>query len=142
MRPKTRLDPVVKLEEKKEERRFLEMAAAGRMVVSANEALTGARQAASADHRRTSTALDWQLAELAHARTLAEVRSAEHAVAAATEAEGTSRALYAQAHSKAEALRRVADARVGEIVAARRKADARELDDIGLLRFAVGSRSS
>jgi flagellar biosynthesis chaperone FliJ len=135
MRPRTRLDPVIKLEESTEQRRLLELAEAGRVVSSAREALSGAEIAARTDHRRTSSALDWQLAELAHTRTLHEVRSAEHAVKSATEAAGASRALYAKAHSKAEALRRVADARAAEIVAQRQKADAREMDELSLLRF-------
>ena len=137
MRPRTRLDPVIKLEEKTEQRRLLELAEAGRVVTSARAALTGAQKAAEADHRRPSTALDWQLAELAHTRALHEVQTAERAVASATEKAGASRALYAEAHSKAEALRRVADARAGEIVAQRQKADSREMDELGLLRFSV-----
>jgi len=139
MRPRTRLDPVIKLEEKTEQRRLLEMAEAGRMVSSAREALSDAQEAARTDHRRTSTALDWQMAELAHTRALHQVRSAEHAVKSATEAAGTSRARYAEAHSRAEALRRVAEARVGEILAERQKADSREMDELGLLRFTSGS---
>jgi flagellar biosynthesis chaperone FliJ len=135
MRPRTRLDPVIKLEEKNEERKLSEMAAAGRKVKSAEEALSDAREAASGDHRRTAEAKDWQLAELAHTRALHEVRAAEHAVKSATEEEGVSRAAYTQAHSKAEALRRVAQARVDEILAARDKAEAREMDEIGLRTF-------
>ena len=142
MRPRTRLDPVIKLEERTEQRRLLELAEAGRNVSSAREALTDAQIAATTDHRRTSTALDWQLAELAHTRALHEVRSAEHAVQSATEAVGASRALYAKAHSKAEALRRVSDARAGEIIAQRQKADSREMDELGLLRFAGGAKPS
>jgi flagellar biosynthesis chaperone FliJ len=63
------------------------------------------------------------------------VRTAEHQVKSATAAEGASRVRYGEAHAKAEALRRVANARVGEILAAREKAETRELDDIGLLAF-------
>ena len=63
------------------------------------------------------------------------MRAAEHAVKSATEEEGASRTAYTQAHSKAEALRRVAQARVDEIIAAREKAEARELDEIGLRTF-------
>jgi flagellar biosynthesis chaperone FliJ len=135
MRPKTRLDPVIKLEEKNEERRLLDMAAAGRKVKSAEEALTGARREAQTDHRRPARAVDWLLAEIAHTRALHDVRTAEHEVQSASAAEGTSRALYAEAHSKAESLRRAAQARVDEIVAARSKSEAREMDDLGLVSF-------
>ena len=141
MRPRTRLDPVIKLEERNEERKLNEMAAAGRKVKSAEETLSDAQHAARTDHRHPAAAQDWQLAELAHTRALHDVRAAEHAVKSATEAEGASRAAYTQAHAKAEALRRVAQARVDEILAAREKAEARELDEIGLRTFHSASRN-
>jgi flagellar biosynthesis chaperone FliJ len=141
MRPRTRLDPVIKIEEKKEERKLHEMAAAGRKVKSAEEALSSARQTAEADHRRPAAAQDWLLAEAAHTRALFEVRTAEHAMKSATVAEDTSRDAYRQAHSRAESLRRVAQARVDEIMAQRAKAEARELDDIGMLTFNANARA-
>jgi flagellar biosynthesis chaperone FliJ len=142
MRPKTRLDPVIKREEKNEERTRLEMAAAGRKVKSAEEALSGAQNAARSDHRRTATATDWLLAEIAHTRALHEVRTAEYEVKSATLAEGASRAVYTAAHAKAESLRRVAQARVDEILSARDKAESRELDEMGLLIFNQGPRAA
>jgi flagellar export protein FliJ len=135
MRPKTRLDPVIKLEEQKEERRLHEMAAARRQVKSARDALAHAQEAARKDQRRLASAVDWQLAEVAHTRALQDVRTAEHEVKAASEAAGLSRDRYAEAHARAEALRRVAAARVDEIVTARDKAEHRELDEIGVQRF-------
>jgi flagellar biosynthesis chaperone FliJ len=142
MRPKTRLDSVIKLEEEKEERRLREMAAAGRQVKSAEETLTGARAAARTDHRRAASATDWLVAEMAHTRALGDVRSAENAVETATSAEGASRQAYTQAHSKAEALRRVAQARVDEILSAREKAESKELDEIGVITFNAAPRTN
>ena len=84
MRPRTRLDPVIKIEEKNEERKLHEMAAANRKVKSAEEALLGARDAARTDHRRSAPATDWLLAEIAHTRALSDVRNAERAVKSAT----------------------------------------------------------
>ncbi len=135
MRPRTRLDPVIKIEEKNEERKLHEMAAANRKVKSAEDALDGARDAARTDHRRAAAATDWMLAESAHTRALSEVRNAERAVKAASAEEGAARGAYTIAHSKAEALRRVAQARVDEVLAAREKAETRELDEIGLVTF-------
>lgn len=135
MRPKTRLDSVIKIEEEKEERRLREMAAANRQVKSAEAALTGAREAARTDHRRAASATDWLVAEMAHTRALLDVRSAENAVKSATAAEGASRNAYTQAHSKAEALRRVAQTRVDEIISTLQKAESKELDEIGLQTF-------
>jgi len=142
MRPKTRLDSVIKLEEEKEERKLREMAAAGRKVKSAEQALSGARAAAQTDHRRAASATDWMVADLAHTRALNEVRSAENAVKSATTAEGASRQAYTQAHSKAEALRRAAQARVDEILSEREKAESKELDEIGVMTFNTSPRSN
>lgn len=142
MRPKTRLDPVIKIEERNEERTLNEMAAAGRKYKSAEEALSGAQRAARTDHRRSAPAMDWLLAEIAHTRALHEVRTAENEMKTAAEAAGLTRARYSQAHSKAEALRRVAQARADEILAARRKTESRELDDIGLLPFTRGQHAN
>ena len=135
MRPRTRLDPVIKLEEQKEERRLAELAAAGRRVMAAEQALMDAQSRAKADHRRASRAIDWQLTELAHARALVDVHSAQHAVSQAQAVVTTSRDAYKVTHSKAEALRRVAATRVEEILTARAKAEAKELDELGLLTF-------
>ena len=56
---------------------------------------------------------------------------------AAGQESSVSRDRYAVVHSKAEALRRVAAVRVGEIVQAREAAERRALDDIAILRFAT-----
>jgi flagellar biosynthesis chaperone FliJ len=144
MRPRTRLDPVIKIEEKNEEHKLHEMAAANRKVKTAEAALTDARDAARSDHRRAASATDWMLAENAHTRALSEVRKAERAMMAATDEEGKARGAYTIAHSKAEALRRVAQARVDEILTAREKAETKELDEIGLATFngTAGQRPS
>ena len=142
MRPKTRLDPVIKIEERKEERKLAEMAAAGRQVTFAEKALVSAQAQARADHRRSASASDWQLAELAHARALVDVHSAEHAVRSAHVATTTTRDAYRAVHSKAEALRRVAAARVEEILTSRAKAEGKELDELGVLTFNLRNRAA
>jgi flagellar biosynthesis chaperone FliJ len=142
MRPKTRLDPVIKIEERKEERRLAEMAAAGREVTSAEKALISAQVHARADHRRTASATDWQLAELAHTRALVDVHSAERAVHSAQVMATTTRDAYRVVHSKAEALRLVAAARVEEILTARAKAEGKELDELGVVTFNSRNRAA
>lgn len=137
VRPKIRLDPVVKLEEQREERSLRAMAEASRKLQTAEELLVQRRASAKTDQRRLASASDWQLAELSHTRALSDVRSAEQAVQAAGQESSVSRDRYAVVHSKAEALRRVAAVRVGEIVQAREAAERRALDDIAILRFAT-----
>jgi flagellar biosynthesis chaperone FliJ len=142
MRPKTRLDPVIKIEEKKEERKLLEMAAAGQRVKTAQEALVDAQSRARADHRRSATAMDWQLAEVAHARALHEVSSAERNVKSAAVEAAVTREAYKAAYAKAEALRRVAATRVEEILAAHSKAEDKVLDEIGTVQFTARIRAA
>jgi flagellar export protein FliJ len=140
VRPRTRLDPVVKLQEQNEELRRRELAEAGRKVKSAEEQLAESRARAHADQRRPASASDWQLAELAHGRALLDVRTAEQAVQSAAEESSASRDRYVAARSKAEAVRRVAALRVGEILAGREATERRELDELGIMR-AARSRS-
>jgi flagellar biosynthesis chaperone FliJ len=134
VRPKIRLDPVVKLQEQREDLRLREMAEAGRRLQSAEELLSESRARAKADERRHACAWDWQLAELSHTRALSDMRAAEHAVRTAHDESSASRDRYTAAHSKAEALRKVAAVRVGEIVQARAMTERRELDDLAILR--------
>lgn len=136
MRPKTRLDPVVKLEEQREELSLRAMADASRKLKTAEELLATRRADAAAESRRLASAWDWQLAELSHTRALSDVRLAELALHAAGEESSVTRTKYAAAHSKAEALRRVAAVRVEEIVQSRVTAERREFDDLAILRHA------
>jgi flagellar biosynthesis chaperone FliJ len=136
VRPKIRLDPVVKLEEQREEASLRAMADASRKLTSAEQFLADTRARADTDDRRLASAWNWQLAELAHTRALCDVRSAEQALRAADQESSVTRSRYAVVHSKAEALRRVAAVRVGEIVQARESAERREFDDMAILRHA------
>lgn len=135
MRPRTRLDPVIKLEEQKEERKLAELAAAGRQAQTAEQALAQARSRAVEDHRCSALAIEWQITEMAHARALVDVHSAERAVRQAEVVVTRSREAYRQVHSKAEALRRVAAVRVEEILMARAKAEAKEVDELAVMTF-------
>ena len=137
MRPKIRLDPVVKLQEQREEQRLREMAEAGRLLKTAAELLSESRARAESDERRHACAWDWQLAELSHTRALSDMRAAEHAFQTAHDESSASRDRYAAAHSKAEALRRIAALRVGEIVQARATTEQRERDDLAILRHGL-----
>lgn len=134
--PKIRLDPVVKLEEQREETSLRAMADATRKLQTAEDLLADKRARAGADERKPASAWDWQLAELSHTRALSDVRSAEQAVRAAGEESNRTRDQYAVVHSKAEALRRVAAVRVSEIVQARAGAERRDLDELAILRHA------
>lgn len=136
VRPKTRLDPVVKLEEQREETTLRAMADASRRLQTAEQLLADKRARAGSDNRRLASAWDWQLAELSHTRALSDVRVAELAVHTAGQESTATRDQYFAAHSKAEAIRRVAALRVDEIIQAKATAERREFDDLAILRFA------
>ena len=139
MRPKIRLDAAVKLEERKEEQRLNEMSEAGRQLKEAEEVLSQRRAKAVKDSRRSSTASDWLLSDLSHARVLSDVRTAEQAVTQAAAASTASRDRYASAYQRAEALRRVAATRVDEILKARDRAERKEHDDLGVILYSTSS---
>jgi flagellar biosynthesis chaperone FliJ len=135
VRPKPSLDPVVKLEEKREEQRLAEMSDAARALKAAEEQLEQRLTSARSDQRRTASASDWLLTELSHARALTEVRAAEHAVKDASVESAASRDRYTAAYTRAEAIRRVAASRVQEIMLAQDRVERREQDELGVLRF-------
>jgi flagellar protein FliJ len=131
--PKTRLDVVVRLRERDEDRARRELADAQRQASAAEAAFREAALRAKHDARSRGTAADWELAESAHTRALWDARQAEHAVTAASEVVGTTRKTYIGAHSRAEALRRIVDTRRDEAVREADKAERKVLDDVATL---------
>ena len=129
--PKTRLDPVVRLKEQREELALRGLADAARALTAAEEQLRRSRDTAAADCRKSgpAPASEWLLTELAHTRALADVRQAELAVKAANDVSLTSRTDYTAAHSNAEALRKVQALRVEEVLQQRASTERRELDE-------------
>ncbi len=139
MGPRTRLDPVVKLQEHHETRTLTELADANRRAHAAATALRAAEQAAGQDRRKSgANAADWQLAESAHTRALAEVSSAKRSVDTATVAASSSRARYVSAHAKTEALRRVQDLRRQDALRVVETGERRESDELFLTRKGPG----
>lgn len=134
--PKTRLDPVVRLKEQREQLSLRALADSARQLAAAEEHLRRKQHAATADARKTvaAPASDWLLTEQSHTRALADVRQAELAVAAANQVSSSSRTQYATAHSDAEALRKITALRVGELMQERAAAERRELDEFSVLR--------
>jgi flagellar export protein FliJ len=136
VRPKMRLDPVVRLKEQREQLSLRALADSARQLAAAEDHLRRAKDAATADRRKAglAPASEWLLTELSHTRALADVRQAELAVAAANQVSTSSRSHYATAHSDAEALRKVTAVRVEELQRERDAAERRELDELAMLR--------
>jgi len=135
MPPKTRLEPVIRIEKKKEEQRLIEMAEARKQAMRAEALLLEARSLAESDRRRSASAFDWQMAEVAHSRALHDLRGAELAAAAAQASSTESRDRYAAARAKVEALERVNATRVAELVREEERKTNKELDELALIAF-------
>jgi flagellar export protein FliJ len=133
--PKTRLDAVVKLRERDEDRARRELAEAQRQAQAAEQALRDAETRARHDARSSGTAADWALADHAHARALVEARQAERAAKAATDRLGSSRSHYVGMRARAEAVRRIVEVRRAEIVSQAETAERKQLDEIATLLF-------
>ena len=133
--PKTRLDKLVQIRERREDTALDNLARAQMALSRAQQRLSGAIQSARADHRKGGQAALWAVEELAHVRALQGVRAAQGLVLNAANERQTAQAGYVEAHLKAEAARRVADRKRAEIVKARDRAERRRLDEIASARF-------
>lgn len=131
VKPATRLDAVVKLREKDEERARLELAEAQRQAAAAERAAAAARDRAKQDLRARGSAAEWELTELGHFRALRDAAVAERTAQAASQKVVASRQSWGTAYKKAESMRRVADARRAEIVSEIETKERKELDEIG-----------
>jgi flagellar export protein FliJ len=135
MKPAVRLDTVVKLKERDEDRARRELADAQSTAAAAARALSEAQTRARGEGRQRGTAAEWLLADSAHVRALQEVRKAETVVRAADEKVGASRLRFVGARNTAEAMRRVADARRAEVVREAESLERKQLDEVSMLLF-------
>jgi flagellar export protein FliJ len=131
VKPQTRLDVVVKLREKDEERARLELAAAQRAAAAAATAAATARANAKQDHRSRGSAAHWDLTEIGHFRALRDAAVAEKTANAASEKLNATRQNWGTAYKRAESMRRVAETRRAEIIAERDNQERKEMDEIG-----------
>ena len=133
MRPKTRLDAAVRVREVDEDRARMTLAEAQRLAFATAAAVREAAQRALADDRRSGTAADWTIIESANIRALQDTRRAELERRAAEEKLGVSRERFVGARARAEALRRVLEARYSEIRVAERLTEHKEMDEVATL---------
>jgi len=135
MFPKTRLDRLVQLRERSEDKALANLAKAREVLGRAQQALSRASVAAKADHRGKGHAAQWDVEEAAHVRALQSLRAARGAATQAAAGEDVARQGYVEARSKAESTRRVAERKRAEILRERAKTDTKRLDEIGTLAF-------
>lgn len=142
MLPKTRLDRLVQVRERTEDRALTNLAKAREILGRAQQNLTRATAAARADHRAMAHAAHWDVEEVAHVRALQLLRSARGEVTQAAAGEAMAREGYAEARKQAECARRAAERKRAEIVRALAKLDAKHLDELGALAFQRGQHPS
>jgi len=131
--PKNRLDAAVRIREVDEDRARVTLAEAQRLAMKSAAVVHEAAKRALADHRGSGTAADWTLIESAHIRALQDARRAEVEKSAAEEKLGISRERFVGARTRAEALRRVLEARRSEMQAAERLSEHKAMDEVAVL---------
>ncbi|MFT3709068.1 MAG: flagellar FliJ family protein [Archangium sp.] len=126
---RTRLDVVVQVKERVEEKAGLALAKAETAVRSAQDRLEVAKQNAKADHRARGDVSQWEMQELAHRRALSDVSKANKEVESLKKSAETVRAHFVNANRAAEVVRRVADARRDELMKEQARNEDKQLDE-------------
>ncbi|MDP1830391.1 MAG: flagellar FliJ family protein [Archangium sp.] len=133
---RTRLDSVVQVKERAEDRAGQALARAESAVTAARAKVEEARRAASQDYRSRADVSQWELTELAHHRALTDAKKAQKDLEALQKSALTVRASYITAHQSAEVVRRVADSRREEAVRELNRVEDKALDEAAsLLHF-------
>jgi flagellar export protein FliJ len=135
VKPAVRLDVVVKLRERDEERARRELAEAQQHAQSAASALDEVQRRSRTGERTRGTAADWLLADTAAVRAREDIRRAELVVRTADQKLGASRQRYAGVHARVEVMRKVADARRGDIVAEAEAVERKSEDESARLLY-------
>jgi flagellar export protein FliJ len=133
VKPATRLDVVVKLRERDEEKARLALAESERAAKAAAEAARRAAEQTRKDHRGSGTAALWEMQEVAHGRALHDAAEAAKAAGLADQHLVKTRSQYSSAYKRAETIRRVAETRRSELIAEIEGRERKELDELGVL---------
>ncbi len=129
-----RLDVVVNLREREEQRALELLGEAVRLTAARVDALRAAEVRARRDGRSPGPVEQWMLDEAAHRKALEEVKGCAELLARAREAESVARAKHLEAYKQAEVIRRLAETRKREILEAAEKREAKALDEIASQR--------
>lgn len=132
---RTRLDSVVAVKERVEDRAGAALARAESAVEAAKQRADAARQVAGQDHRARADASTWDMTELAHRRALQDAQKAEAEVATLRKSANVVRAQYVTAHQAAEVVRRVATTRREELQRDLDRRESKDLDEAAALLF-------
>lgn len=132
---RTRLDAVVTLREREEDRKAEALAKAEREARAAAERAAQARLHALKDERSRTDSARWAVVELAHHRALLEAHRAESQAAQARSSADGARVQYTAAHQQAEVVRRVAEHRREDARRELNRVEDKHLDEMATLLF-------
>jgi flagellar export protein FliJ len=132
---KTRLDSVVDVRERDEDKAMRELGRAQTALKAAQQRSEEARRRAMSDHRARHDVAHWEMMEVAHHRALSDARRAEREVEVLNQSTTKVREQYVVAYQRAEVVRRVADARRTEAQRESDRAETKELDEVGGILF-------
>lgn len=132
---RTRLDTVVEVKERLEDRAVEALARAESAVSSAKQRAEAARQLAQKDFRSRASLAQWEVTELAHHRAVNDAKKAEKELVALQRSAQTVREAYVKAHQQAEVVRRVAESRRTELLLEMNRAEDKLLDEAASLLF-------
>ena len=116
MPPVTRLDPLLKLKEREEQQRLLELAAASRTLQAAQRRVDDLVRTLAGEEVTSGPVESWLLREEAHQRALRDLLQARAAVAAAELAFEAARTACLAAKRTVETFRKVTDRKRAEIL--------------------------
>ena len=130
---RTRLDSVVQVKERVEEKAGQALARAESAVSAAKTKVEEARRTAAQDFRARSDISQWELTELAHHRAISDAKKAQNDLETLQKSALTVRAAYVSAHQSAEVVRRVARSRREEATLELNRKEDKALDEAASL---------
>lgn len=130
---RTRLDAVVQVRERAEEKALRQVVEAETQAKAAHERAEALKKIAQQDQRQPGDAATWELAETAHVRALSDARKAQKEAERVAAEVSKVRVVYTSAHQRAEVVRRVAETRRDEQRRDVERVEEKALDEVASL---------
>ncbi len=141
MKPKTRLDSLVKLRESEEERARIDLARAAQAKAKAEAEHRLAVEKARHDGRQAGCAKQWELVDSSHLRSIAEKHAAGERATAAKAGEERARSSVENAHKQRDIATRAADRRRHELVVHANAKELKAADQVATLIYQYRKRT-
>jgi flagellar export protein FliJ len=133
MPPATRLDPLLKLKEREQQRRLVDLSNATRALQAAQQRVEDLRRAAARSDLQSGPVELWMLREESHQRALRELQRAREAVTATDKACQVARAAFLTAKRTVETFRKATERKRAEIVREIERSEQKTLEEMAAL---------